>query len=147
RTTKSPGLYCQMVGRGLRLHPGKTDALVLDVMGATTRHKLASIVDLTDRAVGALKDGQSLSEAVEEEELRGLQVGEVEWEDVDLFHASKTRWLQTHGGTWFIPAKDMYYFLARGTEPGLYRLRCWMKANGGISVPEPDLDHPLEYAK
>ncbi|WP_084662305.1 DEAD/DEAH box helicase [Sulfobacillus thermosulfidooxidans] len=31
RPTMSPGLYIQMVGRGLRPHPGKTDCLVLDV--------------------------------------------------------------------------------------------------------------------
>lgn len=30
RPTKSPGLYVQMVGRGLRLHPGKENCLVLD---------------------------------------------------------------------------------------------------------------------
>jgi len=30
RPTKSPGLYYQQVGRGLRLAPGKTDCLVLD---------------------------------------------------------------------------------------------------------------------
>lgn len=30
RPTKSPGLYYQMVGRGLRLDPSKTDCLVLD---------------------------------------------------------------------------------------------------------------------
>jgi len=30
RATKSAGMYCQMVGRGLRLHPAKSDCLVLD---------------------------------------------------------------------------------------------------------------------
>lgn len=30
RPTKSAGMWCQMVGRGLRLHPAKTDCLVLD---------------------------------------------------------------------------------------------------------------------
>lgn len=31
RPTKSLGLYCQMVGRGLRLSEGKTDCLIIDV--------------------------------------------------------------------------------------------------------------------
>jgi DNA repair protein RadD len=38
RPTMSPGLYYQMVGRSFRLHPGKTDALVLDFGGNILRH-------------------------------------------------------------------------------------------------------------
>ena len=38
RPTMSPGLYYQMVGRGFRLHPGKTDCLVLDFGGNVIRH-------------------------------------------------------------------------------------------------------------
>ena len=38
RATMSPGLFCQMVGRGLRLHPGKKNALVLDFGGNIARH-------------------------------------------------------------------------------------------------------------
>jgi len=38
RPTNSPGLYYQMVGRGFRLHPDKTDCLVLDFGGNILRH-------------------------------------------------------------------------------------------------------------
>jgi DNA repair protein RadD len=38
RPTLSPGLYYQMVGRGFRLHPEKTDCLVLDFGGNVLRH-------------------------------------------------------------------------------------------------------------
>jgi DNA repair protein RadD len=38
RPTKSPGLYCQMVGRGLRLSPGKVDCLILDYGSNVRRH-------------------------------------------------------------------------------------------------------------
>ena len=38
RPTKSKGLYTQMVGRGLRLHPGKTDCLVLDFAHCIDTH-------------------------------------------------------------------------------------------------------------
>lgn len=38
RATESPGLYVQMVGRGLRRAPGKTDCLVLDFGGNVERH-------------------------------------------------------------------------------------------------------------
>lgn len=38
RPTLSPGLYYQMVGRGFRLDPGKTNCLVLDFAGNIMRH-------------------------------------------------------------------------------------------------------------
>jgi DNA repair protein RadD len=38
RPTMSPGLYYQMVGRGFRLHPGKSNCLVLDFGGNVLRH-------------------------------------------------------------------------------------------------------------
>lgn len=38
RPTKSPGLYYQQVGRGLRLSPGKNDCLVLDYAGNVGTH-------------------------------------------------------------------------------------------------------------
>lgn len=46
RPTMNPGLYIQMVGRGLRLAEGKTDCLVLDVAGASLKHSLAGVNDL-----------------------------------------------------------------------------------------------------
>lgn len=38
RPTKSAGLYYQQVGRGLRLHPSKSDCLVLDFAGNILEH-------------------------------------------------------------------------------------------------------------
>lgn len=38
RPTMSPALYVQMVGRGLRLSPGKKDCLLLDLSGNYSRH-------------------------------------------------------------------------------------------------------------
>ncbi|MGE3805988.1 MAG: helicase-related protein [Gemmataceae bacterium] len=38
RPTLSPGLYYQMVGRGFRLHPSKSNCLVLDFGGNVLRH-------------------------------------------------------------------------------------------------------------
>jgi superfamily II DNA or RNA helicase len=54
RPTLNPGLYIQMVGRGLRLHPesGKTDCVVLDIAGASLKHNLAGVNDLESECVG-----------------------------------------------------------------------------------------------
>jgi DNA repair protein RadD len=38
RPTKSPGLYVQMTGRGLRPHTNKTDVLILDLAGNCAEH-------------------------------------------------------------------------------------------------------------
>jgi DNA repair protein RadD len=38
RATASPGLFAQIVGRGLRMHPGKDDCLVLDFGENVKRH-------------------------------------------------------------------------------------------------------------
>lgn len=46
RPTKFHGLYVQMVGRGTRLFPGKKDLMVLDIVGASSRHELIGLVDL-----------------------------------------------------------------------------------------------------
>lgn len=46
RPTKSMGLYAQMVGRGLRLAPGKTDCLVIDLVGNTEKMGVPSLFRL-----------------------------------------------------------------------------------------------------
>lgn len=46
RPTASKALYVQMVGRGLRLYPGKKDCLVIDLVDNSSRHSLVSIADL-----------------------------------------------------------------------------------------------------
>lgn len=54
RPTLNPGLYIQMVGRGLRLFPegGKVDCLVLDIAGASLKHNLAGVNDLESDCEG-----------------------------------------------------------------------------------------------
>ena len=42
RPTKSRSLYCQQIGRGLRLNPGKDDCIVLDFVDVASRHSLIS---------------------------------------------------------------------------------------------------------
>ncbi|MFJ9027593.1 DEAD/DEAH box helicase [Streptomyces sp. NPDC102274] len=146
RPTKSPGLYCQMVGRGLRLHEGKRDALVLDVMGASTRHKLASIIDLTAQEIGDVAEERSLREVAETakaETARQLAVRQLEFEEVNVFSGSGTRWLRTEAGTWFIPLKhDLFLFLVRDPGGRTYRVRRW-DARHGVRPPAPDPAMPL----
>jgi superfamily II DNA or RNA helicase len=149
RPTKSPGLYVQMVGRGLRPAPGKVDALLLDVMGAATRHKLASMVDLTSRSLSAVEEGKSLREVAEEAaaaEQRNSLAARVTAEEFNVFGASGIRWLRTAEGTWFIRITSaMFLFLVRVPNSRLYRMRRWTEALG-VQAPHDDIARPLAEA-
>jgi DNA repair protein RadD len=57
RPTLSPGLYYQMVGRGFRLSPGKTDCLVLDFGGNVLRHGPVDQIGIT--TAGMSGDGDA----------------------------------------------------------------------------------------
>ncbi|MEV8048261.1 DEAD/DEAH box helicase [Streptomyces griseoluteus] len=149
RPTKSPGLYVQMVGRALRPAPGKTDALLLDVLGASTRHKLASMVDLTEREIGEETAGKSLREVAEvaaaAEERRQL-AARVEVEEISLFGSSHIRWLRTGDGTWFIRlTPQAFLFLVRDAGTRLYRMRRWTDETG-VQPPRDDTARPLPEA-
>jgi superfamily II DNA or RNA helicase len=150
RPTKSAGLYCQMAGRGLRLFEGKKDALILDVMGASTRHKLASIVDLTGREVVMQNEEQTLREAVretEEQAKRVIDLSRVQVEEIDLFHGSPVRWLKTESGVWFVPVGDAaFVFLVRNPADRTYWLRRF-DINNGVVGPKRDIPLPLADAK
>ncbi len=52
RPTLSPGLYYQMVGRGFRLHPSKTNCLVLDFGGNVLRHGPVDQIKIKQRDLG-----------------------------------------------------------------------------------------------
>jgi superfamily II DNA or RNA helicase len=126
RPTQSAPLYTQMVGRVLRPWPGKKDALVLDVVGASGLHKLATLIDLEPGAVKTVRPDQTLAEAVEEEEaaeaLRHHRPTpqSITAAEVDLFEASRSVWLQTEAGVWFVPTAAGEFFLWPSSEPGLW---------------------------
>lgn len=65
RPTSSPLLYQQIVGRAARPHPNKTDAIILDVTGASAEHELVILPSLAGLDAGELEAGQGLSEAAE----------------------------------------------------------------------------------
>lgn len=46
RATKSPGLYVQIIGRGMRIAPNKTNCLVLDFGGNIDRHGPVDLIEV-----------------------------------------------------------------------------------------------------
>jgi superfamily II DNA or RNA helicase len=113
RPTRSSPLWIQMVGRVLRPYPGKTGALVLDLVGSTSDHRLCTLLDLAAGEIPERKekdrpeDGETLTEAVER--VSKVKLGKAV--DVDLFGASEAVWLTTDGGHWFAPAGKGYVAL------------------------------------
>lgn len=152
RPTKSSALYQQMIGRVLRLWPGKNGALVLDVVGASTKHHLASLIDLGPDRAKAQSEGKSILEMWDEDELYGeddlypytntsAPVERIISTEVDLLAESKSVWLRTAAGTWFIPAGDQLFFLwpehraevqtfTVGTTPSGYASQAWALMDG-----------------
>jgi superfamily II DNA or RNA helicase len=138
RPTTSAGLYTQMVGRGGRLAPGKADCLVLDAVGVTGRHRLASLVDLVGDPTKILTrepDEEDLADQLvgpdgfelEDEPTRSgpsfVEGREIEVTDVDLFARSHSAWQRSPAGAWLLPAgTGTYVFLAPAGGDGRYHV-------------------------
>ena len=99
RPTQSTALFTQMVGRGTRLYPGKTDCLVIDVVGATTHHHLVSVASLTGLPLSALRirTVREAHEHIEQHEERPPVSGQVTAHAVDLFRQRPLHWLNVDG--------------------------------------------------
>ncbi len=75
RPTKVRSLYCQMVGRGTRLYPGKDHLLLLDFLWHTERHELchpASLICESEEVA------QRMTETLEKEAGRPVDLEEAE---------------------------------------------------------------------
>ncbi|AXQ63236.1 DNA helicase [Mycobacterium phage Collard] len=136
RPTRSMNLYTQMVGRAIRLHPGKTDALVLDISGrgdgVVTLNDLRDGVEI--KHVGdrkAFDDGELVDpaeraprEKVEREEFT-LQItpGGMTARDFHLLpdRAAK-RYRQTEGGVLFVDTQQERRAVVLAREGNLWRV-------------------------
>jgi superfamily II DNA or RNA helicase len=155
RPTTSATLYTQMVGRVLRPYPGQTGALVLDVVGVTGRHKLASLVDLLGDPSKRLRDvdEKTLADLLltadgfefDPKQIETTSLGRTETEyvhgetievdEVDLFARSHAAWLKTTGGVWMLPAGQAHVFLAPAGGGGRWNVAVY-GAHEGARVAE-----------
>jgi hypothetical protein len=62
RPTKSALLYTQMIGRGTRPHPGKTDVTVVDIVDNSIKHRLVTLPSLFGLAEGFNLKGRTTTE-------------------------------------------------------------------------------------
>lgn len=154
RPTSSENLFMQMIGRGARVHPGQRDYVVLDVVGATGRHRIRSIVRLDgvqmlDELDEELEQFEEDDSDEQDDEEAGPSAGwsEPEGADgplvhelVDLFSASHTAWQRSPRGVWYLPTGDAgAVFLAPNdpAQPDSYDVRA---APGGELLHEDPCD-------
>lgn len=158
RITSSTTLYQQMLGRGLRMHPGKIDCVILDVTGVTSRHRVATLVNLggadrpedipddllmyeddEDAAQAALDEVDEADTAADAPPVEYAD-GNLEHELIDLFGESHSAWLRTDAGVWFLPAGPDGFLFLRPAGGGRWDVVGVAKHNGRTR-PRPIVLH------
>jgi ATP-dependent helicase IRC3 len=140
RPTQSSLLLTQMVGRGLRLSPGKENCMVIDVQDVTKGNSCVSVPSLIGlprkfnadgKSVFAAKkqfdlldprlSGKALSPKAIEELLAKMAAG-LNVVEVDLLAAIEVPKEITHGSSlaWFSPMPDTY--MLRANKTATYRV-------------------------
>lgn len=132
RPTVHEGLFIQMVGRILRPHPGKTDAIILDPTGVLFRHSLNGLIDLSSSERPERddesddNDEDEFDEPTEIDPDAGIRARVTGYEDVDLIRAAPDLgppFLRTAGGIAFSqPRPTELVFVV---EPGMPGQPAW----------------------
>jgi len=123
--TRSASKYCQIIGRGLRLHPSKTDCLILDLAGASDELSIQSLPaffglkdeeeDVRDAiARHELEDAERDSEGADEQKpakkKKGTRVSEV-----GFFPRERLHWIRVEGG-WVLDLGEKKQLVLRAVD-------------------------------
>ncbi|MBT9258233.1 MAG: DEAD/DEAH box helicase [Clostridiales bacterium] len=125
RPTRSRVLYFQMIGRGTRLYPGKTECLLLDFADASLKHPPVHLFDLLPGETepppeeGLPRRGVSLREAsLQMERPEGI---DIQASEERLLARSRLRWVVL-GQRMFLSTGNQTGILLYPVQPGRYRL-------------------------
>lgn len=142
RPTKSATLYTQMVGRGTRIHPTKTECLVIEF--TDNDHDVCSLGTLEGVEI---QSDQTLLEALEQadkqEEAFTANTRQAITEDYDLIGRSAFTWFPLPGKRYKIDINNKlgHFILLIPTKTGryyvlLYRynVRCLWLTNGPVGI-------------
>lgn len=159
RPTTSAALYAQMVGRVLRLDHRKPDkqALILDVAGVAEHNDLSrSLIDLAREEIRELADNETLAEALMREEataggqdaLRAtIERERIRAVEIDLFGASRHRWMQTPNGTQYLSVPDGWIYLAAGDGGWDVRFRAKTGRRDTVIAAGMDLQYAMAHGE
>jgi ATP-dependent helicase IRC3 len=127
RPTQSGVLFTQMVGRGTRLAPGKTDLIVIDVVDSTVSHSLITLPTLMGLSNILDIKGRELLDVVEQ-----LELVQIEHPNIDLSTLKDIDELQA-----IVKAIDLFEVrFPRETEENSEFI--WMRAvDGGYRINIP----------
>ncbi|MES2409054.1 MAG: DEAD/DEAH box helicase [Patescibacteria group bacterium] len=143
RPTQSPGLYRQMIGRGLRKHPDKKECLVIEFTSNDKR--MLTLEDISpEKKIARIRDGQTLTEAIDEEILveskrkeEVTRIYDVEYEVYDpLDRENKPIFIsQSLGeGCFYVPHGDGFYY--GYPDQGMIRISEFVKMDRTYELKE-----------
>lgn len=145
RPTKSSALYVQMIGRGTRLHPGKTECVVLDFND--NRPQVCTIATLTGFPI---KAGETVKQA-RDRRARERQASKppervlsVTVEPFDLFRRSPFDWKQSTNGNWTLKTEAGLIVVFKTTDG---RWAIGKGSNGFYGYPVKTLAEAFEKAE
>jgi superfamily II DNA or RNA helicase len=131
RPTRSRLLYAQMVGRGTRLHPEKSDLLVIDVADNSRKHTLAGLHALFD--LSPTFDLQGSNALVMADRLRGI-AERYPWVDIQK--------IKTPQDLEFVAERIDLFRFGPPDEVQPYTSLSWCATpGGGYRLDLPDREH------
>lgn len=143
RPTKNESLYIQMVGRGTRTAEGKTNCLILDMVGCADQLRLDAVLELGGRNASA---GDSVGET------KAQTDGDVPFEVQDGTLTSRTvkavrpicRWVTLPDGWYALSLLDKGWITVEPDDDGTWRV-VRRPERGRAVVEYPGLD--VDWAK
>jgi superfamily II DNA or RNA helicase len=150
RPTKSQLLYTQMVGRGTRPLPGKSECLVIDLVDATKSHRLVTLADL----VGVDKNQLSrngLKSAMKTAmagmppagSLLGIAGAKMKAVMVDMFGQRDFVWTESRSGAWSLSVPSMIVHIVTDDSDSLAeepKYKILVDRNGNMEAMAKGLD-------
>jgi ATP-dependent helicase IRC3 len=104
RPTRSRALYTQMVGRGTRTYPGKSDCLIVDLVGVTTRLDLITAATLFGIDADAFAHDTlcTITSRRRQEDLAASAQARLVAQTVDLFRQRRLHWVHGPGESFIL---------------------------------------------
>jgi len=151
RPTQSQILHIQAIGRALRLHPNKTEALIIDCVGNSLKHQpiqLATLIGLDPE--GDLDGKKTPAQEGEEEEQPTVLDATIRGEEVQFYRrrdTSKYVWREATFG-WLLQIPRIGYYLVAWSEKAHKKATIKFfdqRAGKRDSLPRDVLRDPVEF--
>lgn len=139
RPTRFKGLYIQCVGRGLRLHPLKSDCLVLDF--ADEGHNLETAVSLSKAIPEIQQEGEGRGEEQKRPKPSVRVCREID-EEFDILGATRFIWVSVGDDEWSLADDEGNEIIMSPKDEGYISTVYWKSGGVGQVISEPI---PLEY--